>query len=513
MAARGAMPARESASEELAELRGLLLAPEQEEIRRLKRRLEAARSAEEISLALPLAVHYAAQRNRKLRSELLPVIEQSMRLSVRRDPSILSEALFPIVSEAVKKAVAHALRQLGETLQESMEQSLTARSVGWRLQALRTGRSYGEIVLIHSRLYCVEQVYLIHRETGLLLTQISGSTVASQDAQMVSAMLIAIQDFVKDSLGGQASNAIETIEAGEFVIWLQQGSHAILAGIIRGSPPKGLRAVFERVLQSIGATRDDALRKFEGDTAPFEACQEDLRHCFLGAGHEAARRIPWWPVWTVAAFVLALFGSLVLLSMRDARHWQSFVSSLRTEPGIVVTEAHRSGGEYFITGLRDPLARDPSVLAKTAGFVADRTHFRWQSYLSLEAPFAQVREFQEAAQRVDRRRLYFRNDDSKIAAEQLAGISDAAADIKFLLSAASRAGKRVQIEVAGKTDASGTERRNSALSKERSSSVAAMLTALGIPAQVLSMADAQSQQTPDPSLNRCVSFHVRTIAQ
>jgi outer membrane protein OmpA-like peptidoglycan-associated protein len=513
MAAQGAIPARESASGELAELRGLLLGPEQEEIRRLKRSLEAARSAEEISMALPLAVHYAAQRNRKLRSELLPVIEQCMRLSVRHDPGILSEALFPIVSEAVKKAVAHALRQLGETLQESIERSLTARGLGWRLQALRTGRSYGEIVLIHSRLYCVEQVYLIHRETGLLLTQISASTGASQDAKMVSAMLIAIQDFVKDSLGGQASNAIETIEAGEFVIWLQQGSHAILAGIIRGIPPKSLRPVFERVLQGIGATRDDALRKFEGDTTPFEACQEDLRHCFLGAGRQAARRIPRWPGWTVAACAVALFGSLVFSSMRDARHWQSFVSRLRTEPGVVVTEAHRSGGEYFVTGLRDPLARDPAVLAKTAGFVAAKTHFRWQGYLSLEAPFAQIRELEEAAQRVERHRLYFRTDDSKIAPEQLAGVSDAAADIRVLLSAASRAGKRVRIEVAGKTDASGTEQRNSALSKERSSSVAAMLTALGIPAQVLSATDAQPQQASDPSLNRCVSFHVRTIAQ
>ena len=45
----------------------------------------------------------------------------------------------------------------------------------WRVESIRTGRPFAEIVLMHSLLYRVEQVFLIHRETGLVLSPRCGS--------------------------------------------------------------------------------------------------------------------------------------------------------------------------------------------------------------------------------------------------------------------------------------------------------------------------------------------------
>ena len=52
---------------------------------------------------------------------------------------------------------------------------------------------------MHSLLYRAEQIFLIHRETGLVLSHVVGPAVATQDPAMVAGMLSAIQQFVKDS--------------------------------------------------------------------------------------------------------------------------------------------------------------------------------------------------------------------------------------------------------------------------------------------------------------------------
>lgn len=501
------------------ELRGLLLGPEQEDIRRLKESLSTARSAEEISRALAEAVRLASQRNRKLRSAMQPIVEQSIRLSVRQNPAILGDALWPIIGDSVRKAVASALRQLAESIHETLEQSFTVRSFLWRVQSIRSGKPYGEIALVHSALYRVDRVFLIHRETGLLLAEKSADSSGAKDGDQISAMLIAIQDFVKDSFGDPTGNAVETIEAGEFAIWVQQSPHAVLAALIRGVPPKALKEKFDSVLQRIGVSHERALANFDGDTTPFEACQPELAACFLGKGEKARARPGYWPLWLAAILTIAGVAGYFYWSARQARHWQDFVASLRHEPGIVVAESGKHAGKYLLSGFRDPLARNPAQLAQRAGFSRNDIDFNWQEYTSRQAPLAALHDFFDARQHVESRRIHFQTDISQIPLEQLSNLHETAQQISELLSAAKGAGKTVVVQIAGHTDNSGSEQRNFKLSEERAAQVAAALISLGVPSRSLSTntAEIPAPAAQDTDLarafNRYVAFHVQSAIQ
>ena len=142
----------------------------------------------------------------------------------------------------------------------------------WRIEALRTGRPFGEIVLMRSLRYRVEQVFLIHRETGLLLQHVARSGQGVQDSDLVSGMLTAIQDFVRDSFTGTSGKEIETIELGEFNLWIQHGPAAILAVVVSGTPPPELRFLLERTLERVHADYATPLASFQGDAAAFAAC-------------------------------------------------------------------------------------------------------------------------------------------------------------------------------------------------------------------------------------------------
>ena len=85
--------------------------------------------------------------------------------------------------------------------------------------------------------------------------------------------------------------------------------------------------------------------------------------------------------WALAALLLAaLLGGLAL---RARLRWDRAVARLRSEPGIVLTQAERDGGRWRFAGLRDPLAPDPAVLLAGLGVDTGRVEQRWEPYLSL----------------------------------------------------------------------------------------------------------------------------------
>ncbi len=228
-------------------LRELLVGPEQSRLEELQRRLDDRQlRTEDLSQIVAEAIALRARRDRTLQQTLNPIIEEAVRISVTRDPAVLANTLFPVIGEAVRKSVAHALRGLVESINQTLERSLSLEALGWRIEALRTGRTFGEIVLTRSLRYRVEQVFLIHRETGLLLEHVARSDQVVQDSDMVSGMLTAIQDFVRDSFVGTSGHEVETIELGEVNLWVQHGPNAILAAVVSGTPPPELRNLLQR---------------------------------------------------------------------------------------------------------------------------------------------------------------------------------------------------------------------------------------------------------------------------
>ena len=172
----GGMPAQPG--RELSELRDLLIGPEQDQLARLRERLDDPRiHAEEISRVLPHAITLSASHSDQLGRALQPTVEQAVRVSVRKDSRVLVDALFPLMGPAIRKAIAVALRGMVESLDKVLHQSLSIEGLRWRLEALRTGRSFAEVALAHSLVYRVEQVFLIHRSSGVLL-----QNVAAQEA-------------------------------------------------------------------------------------------------------------------------------------------------------------------------------------------------------------------------------------------------------------------------------------------------------------------------------------------
>src|SRR5215471_11691308 len=380
-------PDREDPEQVYQELRELILAPEQQALKDLHHRVDdpVART-EDVGSVVAEAIQLRRKQggDEALSAALTPTIETALRASVRKDPGTLADALFPVMGPAIRRSILETLRAFLESFNQVLDQSLSMKGLKWRFEALRTGRSFTEVALLHSLVFRVEQVFLIHKKTGLPLGHAVAPAVAMQDPSLVSGMLSAIQDFVRDSFHTSQDQGINRMNVGDLDVWIEQGPFAILACVIRGIAPRDLRDRMAEVLENIHREYAEQLDRFDGDTAPFAKVNTELARCLELRYREETQSRGYGLVYATAGVVLLLLGGWLGWRAVQYRRWERLVNSLREQPGYVVTSFVRENGVFVVRGLRDPLAEDPAGMVLSSGVNPRDGLFHWGGYYALD---------------------------------------------------------------------------------------------------------------------------------
>lgn len=559
---------------ELATLRRLLVGPEQERLADLARRLDELEiTPAALADHLPDAIALRGGRDRQLGRALAPSVETALRESIQRNPREIATAIFPVLGPAIRKAIAETMAGLVRSINRAVEHSLTIRGLRWRVEAWRAGVPYAEILIRRALVYRVEQVFLIHADSGLLLAHVSAPELDVADADLISGMLTAIQDFVRDAFRPAEGGTLRTFCVGEHTVHVEAGPQALIAAVIRGQAPDTVMRRLQDVLETVHLHFATPLAEFSGDAAPFEGARPMLSECLetvLATERPTSSRravLRW-------AFPLLLFVVVVAAAwIRAEVRFRRAIAALRAAPGIVVLDASRSGRGWRLWGLRDPLAGDPATVLAAAGFAPSPLRATWQPYLALDsttviARARRVLDLPEAlvpslrvdtlvlrgtaqldwlarvrrsalppgVSRVDlsavepawpagldslRRAI---EGDRVLFAAGSADLSPASdATTRFVTSrfrpiadSAIRSGAVARLVLLGRTDPSGTSETNQALARWRVDAVAARLMSLGVDSAILvreAIATGQPLPAEDAAsharINRSVSFLVR----
>ncbi|TIU79316.1 MAG: OmpA family protein [Mesorhizobium sp.] len=366
-------------------LRQLLVGREISELSRVTHLLdEPEQLASAVGGVLPSAA--ARAPHAQLGEALAPAVERAVQRSIQKSPRTLTDILYPVFLPAIRKSIGEKIDQTFQSLNETLRHIFTWHGLKWRFEAWRTGASFSEVVLKHSLVYRVEHVFLINRNSGLLIAHVTADNATSEDPQLISSMLSAIQDFVKDSFNEKEQSGLDTIRFGELRLWSEVGPFATLVAVIRGNPPEELHEIFRDVLLRIHDECSQALEQFDGDSSQLVGVETLLQTCVELKQEDSNQGFPWL---VVAAVLLVLIpaGGWFLLSWQSGQRWQAYVSRLSTQPGIIVAEQKVHDGQFYIAGLRDPLAADPQSLLSGTKVDPARVHSQWQFYQSLEPEF------------------------------------------------------------------------------------------------------------------------------
>ena len=558
---------------EFAALRQLLVGPEQTRLEELATELrERHISAADLAEHLPEAIVLRGKRDRQIGRALAPTVETALRESIRRNPREIATAIFPVLGPAIRKAIAETMSALVRSINSAVEHSLSPRGIMWRIESWRTGVPYAQVVIRHALVYRVEQAFLIHAETGLLLAHATAPGLKVPDADLISGMLTAIQDFVRDSFRPGEGATLRTFSVGDHTVQVEAGPLALLALVIQGEAPEDVLRKQQDTLETIHLQFAGPLSEFNGDTAQFESAHSLLEECLdtvVNTGRQRRGRFLWlWWAVPVALGVVAL----VIAAVRANARFERAVATLNDEPGLVVIDADRGWRDWKISGLRDPQARIPQAVLAGAGLVPRSLLGRWESYMSLDSAVVVTRARQAWALPTDVR-LSLRSDTvvvsgaiplhsmrligqsglppgihsvdlnetrlalppyldsirASLAAERVlfapaaarvslsgyAQIQSAAARFRILDDSVTASAADVTLTLVGRTDPTGSDETNQALAQWRVDRVAAIFAAAGVPTQRLrgeALATARPLVSPDIAeqarINRSVSFEI-----
>jgi len=354
----------------------------------------------ELSQLLPTAIRQATQELEskntydmsELTDSLQKPVEDCVKQSINQDIKTFADALFPVMGPAIRKAIQESFKSLIHTINQTAEQSFSPQGIAWRLEARRKGVPFSEIVLQKTVVFQVEQVFLIHRETGLLIQHRHREGLEIGDSDAISAMLTAIQDFVRDSFSSDQTEELDSIELGDYTVWLERGPYAVLACVIRGIAPMELRTMMRSSLEIMHARYGMLLQQFEGDSQSLQTCKPFLEKTLQSESKKNAKSSSTSPVLIgiIAVVLLAILG-WAYSSFQHNRSLTKYVDALQMSAGIVVISTKHQDGKLFVYGMRDPLAADPLEIAQSFKLSNDDIENVWIPYQDLTPEFVEKR--------------------------------------------------------------------------------------------------------------------------
>jgi len=156
-----------------------------------------------------------------------------------------------------------------------------------------------------------------------------------------------------------------------------------VAAVIRGQAPENFRQNLLMLVEHLHQNHEDKLRNFDGDTTNFGALSSSFRQ-YLGKkndwGSVFKTFIPFF-VLGLAALALILWATLGAL---EKRQWQSYLTKLEAEPGLIITNQFKDVSGYHLSGLKDPLATSPETVLASTKLRSSRVEMSWQNYYALE---------------------------------------------------------------------------------------------------------------------------------
>jgi outer membrane protein OmpA-like peptidoglycan-associated protein len=378
---------------EFERLRQLLLGQEQE-------RLDSIEAKQgNLPQRLPEALEEAARRrgNERMAKAIAAPVAIALGHAVRDNPQTLVDALFPIIGPAIRRAIAEALRDFSEGFNNALESSFTPKGLGWRIEAWRSGLSYAQVVLNHTLKFRIDHLFLIDRQSGIVLHRESAPDLHDLDADAIAGMLTAIGDFVRDSVG-KGGGSLASATVGENLLWVIDGPRFNLAAFLRGVPPAHLRTLLELKLESLHADFADPARDLQAGTA--EAGAAFAAGLQLPALEHAAAEPPPAERKPPRRWPYALIGTLLAAAVAGwwwrGYEWRNKVDVVLErfahEPGYVLTQVEsQRWRSLVIHGLRDPDAAPPEHFLTDLPIDAKLVHLDLRAVISPDAAVTKAR--------------------------------------------------------------------------------------------------------------------------
>jgi PKD repeat protein len=176
----------------------------------------------------------------------------------------------------------------------AMTISLTDRPNNvWMYAVLAAAAVLGAILLLYYRIrvMIVDDVFIIYQDGNLMAHQ-TRRLKPGMDDQILGSMLVAIQDFVRDSFKDESSTGLNRMDFGEQKVLVEKGDFIYLAVVLHGQYEGRVPQRMKDAISRAESTYSQALEGWDGDLEKVRGIKDETDPLLKGTLRDIVSSIP-----------------------------------------------------------------------------------------------------------------------------------------------------------------------------------------------------------------------------
>lgn len=211
-------------------LRDILLREDRTTLSALKEVLEDKRLlAERIS---PIVEEHLEMMRQNFPMEYQKLVDKMIEQKLKDSQTQILEVIYPALGKMISKYISLQFQILKESIDEQTKKIFSSKNIMDKLRYRFSGGKTTDIILASVDVPLVEEIFIIQKNSGLLLGSAAMYPTENRDA--VVGMLTAIKDFVEDAFQKDKED-LETISYGTYRVMLSSFPTYYFALALRGS--------------------------------------------------------------------------------------------------------------------------------------------------------------------------------------------------------------------------------------------------------------------------------------
>jgi outer membrane protein OmpA-like peptidoglycan-associated protein len=199
---------------------------------------------------------------------------KAIKTQIELEKDAMVDALYPVIGSTISKYMVEVVREINS----KVEHTLSPEGIKRKIRAKIQGVSEAELIFQESVKYHVQAIFLIDKDSGLIIQEVQPEGERHLESDMIAGMLTAIRSFANDCI--TSGSELDEINYGDWQIPIEVAGYCYVAVVVKGEPSNQFRTKIRQILGQIVLKYGNTIKKYEGDPdtvpKPIKSLLEEL---------------------------------------------------------------------------------------------------------------------------------------------------------------------------------------------------------------------------------------------
>jgi len=190
---------------------------------------------------------------------------------IAENKNTMIDTLYPIIGGMISKYVSQAIKEMVETINNKIEDGLSFDKYKRKIKSKISGVSETELLIEESNEAVISSLFVIHKESGLLIAEANLEDKEIDDPYMVASMASAIKDFINDWVQSHKEQSeVQILSYGNATLYIESAGSVYIIAFLDAEPDHEQRLQINTFFASLVKEYATFFQKFNGDDSADE---------------------------------------------------------------------------------------------------------------------------------------------------------------------------------------------------------------------------------------------------